>query len=77
MKHKSELTIIFGKNEFLRKPFGLTQGPANFTALMPKVLGSFSDFCFIYMDDVLIYDLTKEDYLKHLKMSSGKLKKLD
>ena len=47
-RHKSAFTTIFGKFEFLRMPFGLAQGPAYFTLLIQKVLGSFSDLLFPY-----------------------------
>ena len=49
-------------------PFGLAQGSVYFTALMQRVLGALHDFCFFYMDDVLIHYSNEEIYFKHLKM---------
>ena len=49
-------------------PFGLAHGPVYFTAPMLKVLGTFNDFCFFYMDDLLAHDSNEKDHLEHLKM---------
>ena len=56
------------KYEFLRMPFGLVKGPAYFAFLMEKVLEIFSDFCFLYMDDVMVHDSNKKDHLHLLRM---------
>ena len=40
---------------------------------MQKVLGQFND-CFIYMDDVLVYDANKNDHLDHLKLIFEKIR---
>ena len=51
----STFTTIFGKYKFMRMPFGLAQGLAYFTALMQNVLGTFIDFCFFPVGDVLVH----------------------
>ena len=72
MRHKnSDFTTIFGKNQYLRMPFGLAQGPAYVTALMQKVFGQFNEFCFFHMNDVLVHDASEKNYLEHLKMIRG------
>ena len=67
-RHKSALTTIFGKQGFLRMPFGIVQGPAYSTALMQKAFGQFNDFCFIHINDVLVHDSRENDHLQHLKI---------
>ena len=42
----------------------MAQSKSYFNALMQKGLGSFSDFCFFLMDDVLVHNSTEEDHLK-------------
>ena len=59
---------------FLRIPFGLAKISTYFIALMQKVLGSFSDFCFFHMDDILVYDSSKEEYLKLLRIHFSKVR---
>ena len=45
-RHKNTFTTTFGRYEFLRMPFDPAQGPAYFTVLMQKVLGTFHQFGF-------------------------------
>ena len=66
-QHKSVFTIILVKYKFLRMSFGLAQGLVYFTDVIQKVLGQFNDFCFFYMDDVLVHD-SNEDHLEHLNI---------
>ncbi len=54
-------------------PFGLCNAPAAFQRLMEQVLRGLNpedgpDFVFAYMDDVLIYSETLEEYLQHLSL---------
>ena len=49
-------------------PFGLTNAPATFLRLMNDVLRPFlDDFVIVYLDDILIFSKTWEEYLKHVK----------
>ena len=54
-----------GKWEFKRCPFGLTQAPAYFQALVNQVLEGIS-FAFGYLDDILIYSPDMERHLEHV-----------
>ncbi|GKE59983.1 putative reverse transcriptase domain-containing protein [Tanacetum coccineum] len=48
-------------------PFGLTNVPAVFMDLMNRVCKSYLDkFVIVFIDDILIYSKTKEDYEVHL-----------
>ena len=49
--------------EFLVVPMGLTNAPATFQAYINKALqGLVDDFCIIYLDDILVFSKTKEEY---------------
>ena len=49
-------------------PFGLAQTPAYFQALISKVLEGLSHFAIVYLDDIIIFRKTEEEYLQHLKI---------
>lgn len=49
-------------------PFGLTNAPASFQDLVNSVLKAFLDhFVVVYLDDILIYSKTEEEYIQHVK----------
>ena len=56
-----------GKWEFKRCPFGLTQVPAYFQALVNQVLEGIN-FAFGYLDDILIFSPNMEQHLVHVRV---------
>ncbi len=57
----------YGYYEYLVMPFGLTNAPATCQALINNLLREFLDRMVIaYLDDMLIYSKTKEEYVKHI-----------
>ena len=56
-----------GKWEFKRCPFGLTQAPAYFQALVNQVLEGIN-FAFGYLDDILIFSPNMEQHLGHVRV---------
>lgn len=53
----------FGLFEYLVMPFGLTNAPATFQAIINDTLREYLDvFCTVYLDDILIYSETLEEY---------------
>ena len=55
------------KWEFLKVPFGLSQAPAYFMALITKVLAGCETFPLGYMDDILIFSSDEEAHLDHIE----------
>ena len=61
------------KWEFLKVPFGLSQAPAYFMALINKVLEGCEEFALGYMDDILIYSPDEETHLIHIETIFNRL----
>ena len=69
----SAFTTVFSKFEFLRLPFGLSQGPDFFIHLIYNLFGlnktsmkSQGSGYLAYLDDKLIYSKTKKEHLEML-----------
>ena len=62
----------FGKYEYVKVPFGLTQTPAYFQQLMTGILKEFI-FAIVYLDDIIIFSTTAEEHLSHIKQVLEKL----
>ncbi|GJY62632.1 putative reverse transcriptase domain-containing protein [Tanacetum coccineum] len=62
--------------EFTVMPFGLTNAPTVFMDLMNRVYRPYLDkFVIVFMDNILIYSETQEEYVEHLRLVLGLLKK--
>ena len=49
-------------------PIGLTNAPATFQSLINRALHEYLDiFIIAYLDDVLVYSRTLEEYIEHIK----------
>ena len=57
----------FGLSEFCRMPFGLRNAAQTFQYFMDQVLHGL-DFCYVYIDDVLVASRTPEEHKLHLRM---------
>ena len=55
-------------------PFGLTNAPSTFMRLMNEVLKRFLGKFVIFYMDVMIFNKTKEEHLKHIRQVLQRLK---
>ena len=62
-QHRREFACRFGLFEFKVMPFGLTNAPRTFQQFMHKALRGMSDFCDVYLDDILVF---RKSVPKHL-----------
>ena len=64
-----------GHWEFIVMPFGLCNAPASFQRLISKVLtGTIGDFILVYLDDILVFSRTIEEYWEHLPQALQRLR---
>ena len=66
-EHKTAFTSRYGIYEFLVMPFGLINAPATFQTTMTDLF-RLDNFVIVYLDDILIYLSSQEQYLHHLQL---------
>jgi hypothetical protein len=69
---KTAIITPFGLFEFLRMPFGLRNAGQTFQRMMDRVLQGL-DFCFCYLDDVLVASATPQEHVQHLRQTLERL----
>ena len=75
-REKTAFVTFDGLCEFRVMPFGLTNAPATFQRLMQSVLTGMSEFCSVYIDDVLVFSDSIEEHIKHLQLIFDRLRKV-
>ena len=64
---KTAFCTYYGYYKFIVIPIGLTNTPITFQAYINKALqGLVDDFYIIYLDDILVFSKTKEEYNLYL-----------
>jgi hypothetical protein len=72
---KTAFRTRYGLYEYTMMSFGLTNAPAYFMYLTNKMFMEYLDkFVVVFMDDILIFSKTEEEYEKHLRMVLEKLR---
>jgi hypothetical protein len=65
---KTAFTVDQGHYEYVRMPFGLKNAPSTFQRMMETLLRNcIYKFCFVYMDDVVIFSKSLQEHLIHIK----------
>nr|GEU34815.1 putative reverse transcriptase domain-containing protein [Tanacetum cinerariifolium] len=75
---KTAFRTRYGRYKFQVISFGLTNAPTAFMDLMNRVCKAYLDkFVIVFIDDIPIYSMTKQDHEEHLKLILKLLKKED
>ena len=64
--HKTAVITPFGLFEFIRMAFGLCGAGQTFQRMMDDVLAGL-EYCFCYMDDILVGSSSEEEHHRHLR----------
>ena len=71
---KTAFTTPQGLYEYMVLPFGLSNAPSTFQAVINNILGpELRNCCLVYMDDIVVFSKTPEEHLQHLHMVLAKL----
>ncbi len=63
-----------GHFEYLVMPFGLSNSPAVFQALVNDVLRDMVDqFIYVYLDDILIFSTSLQEHVQHVRRGASKV----
>lgn len=72
---KTAFSTHSGHFQFISLPMGLKNSPAIFQRVMNLILSGFlNKFCFIYVDDVIIFSKSESEHLDHLEKILQRLK---
>ena len=67
-RYKTAFTVPFGHFEWNVMPFGLKNAPSEFQNIMNEIFIPHSEFCIVYIDDILIFSSSIDQHFKHLRI---------
>ena len=70
---KTAITTPFGLFKFVQMPFGLRNAAQTFQRFMDQVLRGL-DFCYVYIDDLLIASSSPDEHKHHLRLVFERLR---
>lgn len=71
---KTAFSVNNGHYEYVRMPFGLKNAPSTFQRVMDNILREYLyKFCFVYMDDIVIFSRSLQEHLHHIKLIFKKI----
>lgn len=70
---KTAVCTPFGLFEFVRMPFGLCNATQTFQRFMDDITRDL-DFCYVYIDDILIMSSSETEHLEHLRQIFTRLR---
>nr|KYP72768.1 polyprotein [Cajanus cajan] len=74
-RYKTAFTVPFGQYEWNVMPFGLKNAPSEFQNIMNDIFNPYSNFCIVYIDDVLIFSTSIDQHFKHLEIFFNVIKR--
>jgi hypothetical protein len=74
-KHKTAFYFNNQLYEWNVMPFGLVNAPAEFQRALDKALGHYSQFCLVYIDDIIVFSKSLEEHIQHLNLVFAALQK--
>lgn len=74
-RSRTAFTTPFGLFQFKVMPFGLHGAPATFQRMMDEILRDCTGYAAAYLDDVVIYSMTWNNHLEHIRAILNKLRK--
>lgn len=74
-RERTAFVFSGGLHEYVFMPFGLCNAPATFQRTMDTVLAGMKwQFCFPYLDDIIVYSRTFAEHVKHCKQVFERLR---
>ncbi|GAB5480202.1 MAG: hypothetical protein Marn2KO_36690 [Marinobacter nauticus] len=73
-QEKTAFRTRYGHYEYKVVPFGLTNAPPQFMAMVNDLFRDFHDqFMVVFLDDIIVYSRTEEEHAEHLRLVLDKL----
>jgi len=70
--HPEDITTLFDIYEFVNMSFGLRNAAQTFQSFIDGVLEGL-EFCYAYIDDILVASSSREEHYEHLKLLLSRL----